>query len=162
MNVVENCIKLPLCNLDREKWTFEFCLTSDFFANFDNSEILEGRVKVNLAAEKIKNFVDVVLQYSGEVTVECDRCLENLVIPLSGENRLSLRFGKAPQRSGSNDDDDDEDVIYVADEEREADLSDYVYESVWLSLPMHRVHGDDENGTSLCNPEMLKYLSNPG
>jgi uncharacterized metal-binding protein YceD (DUF177 family) len=134
----------------------------DFFANFGNLEVLESRVKVILTAEKIKNFVDVVLHHSGEVTVECDRCLENLVVPAEGDSRLTVRFGKTPQTAAVTDGDDDADVVYVNDDDREVDLTDYVYQCVLLSLPMQRVHGDDENGTSLCNPEMLKYISNSG
>jgi uncharacterized metal-binding protein YceD (DUF177 family) len=156
MSEVRNCITLPLRNLE-SKDTFEFSVNTGFFSDFQNPEILKGSVEISLDVEPFSHFMNVVLTFSGILTVSCDRCLENLDIPVEGEELLSVRFGKAPDEP---EEENTEDIIYVNAEDEEIDLTDYVYESICLALPIQRVHANDANGKSLCNPEMLKYISN--
>ncbi|MDR0559702.1 MAG: DUF177 domain-containing protein [Prevotellaceae bacterium] len=140
---------------------FEYSLTNDFFSCCDKDfDIREGSIEAGLTAERNGDSVSVVMNLRGEVTVLCDRCLENLSIPVNTETRLSVRFTKPDGETDVEDDAVEEDIMYADVEGEEIDLSAYAYESVCLSLPMQRVHGRDANGKSLCNPEMLKYISN--
>jgi uncharacterized protein len=43
-------------------------------------------------------------------------------------------------------------------DEHELDMKQYFYEYILLALPIKRVHPDDKNGNSTCDPEMLKKL----
>jgi uncharacterized metal-binding protein YceD (DUF177 family) len=159
MNKVRDDIRLPMRNLERRKHTFKFTVNPEFFSGFQNPEIIKGSADIFLEVEKFSHFMNVILSFSGELTVSCDRCLEELDIPVEGENRLSVRFEEAPAEADEVES-LEEDVMYINSEEEEIDLTVYVYESICLALPIQRVHEDDENGKSLCNPEMLKYISN--
>jgi uncharacterized metal-binding protein YceD (DUF177 family) len=159
MSKVRDDIRLPVRNLERRKQTFEFKVNPEFFSDFQNPEIIKGSADISLEVEKFSLFMNVVLSFSGELTVSCDRCLEDLDIPVEGENLLSVRFEEAPEESDE-EESLGEDVMYINSEDDEIDLTVYVYESICLALPIQRVHAEDENGTSLCNPEMLKYISN--
>ncbi|MDR2286953.1 MAG: DUF177 domain-containing protein [Prevotellaceae bacterium] len=158
MSEVRNYIRLPLRNLEKGKHTFDVSVDTDFFSDFRNSEIIEGSVEISLEVEKFSYFMNVVLSLSGTLTVACDRCLEDIDIPVEDEYLLSVRFGEAPKEP--EDANTGEDVMYVNAEDDEIDLTVYIYESICLALPIQRVHGDDDNGNSLCNPEMLKYIIN--
>jgi DUF177 domain-containing protein len=59
---------------------------------------------------------------------------------------------------GSDSEDEDDDIITIAANEHELDLSQYIYEYITLSLPIKRVHPEDEKGNSTCNKEVLKKL----
>ena len=48
--------------------------------------------------------------------------------------------------------------MYVSPDEDQIDIRHYVYESIMLSLPVQRVHPDNEKGRTQCNKEMLKLL----
>jgi uncharacterized metal-binding protein YceD (DUF177 family) len=159
MSEALNYIKLPLCNLEKNKHTFHFNVDTGFFSDFQDTEIIGGSAEVYLKAEQFDHFMNVVLTFSGTVTVACDRCLENLDIPVEGEDRFSIGFGEESYEE-SEDMIPYCDIIYVNPEDEEIDLSDYVYETICMVLPMQRVHGNDENGKSRCNPDMLKYISN--
>jgi uncharacterized metal-binding protein YceD (DUF177 family) len=158
MSEVRNYIVLPLRNLERRKHRFDLSVEAEFFSGFQNPEIIKGSADISLDVEKFSCFMNVVLTFSGILTVSCDRCLENFDIPVEGENLLSVRFDTEPDNP--EEESLDEDIMYVNSEDEEIDLTVYVYESICLALPMRRIHGDDENGKSLCNPEMLKYISN--
>jgi uncharacterized metal-binding protein YceD (DUF177 family) len=158
MSEVRNYIRLPLRNLEKGRHTFDVSVDTVFFSDFQNSEIIEGSVEISLDVEKFSYFMNVILSFSGTLTVACDRCLEDIDVPIEDEYLLSVRFGEAPEEP--EDESMDEDVMYVNAEDDEIDLTVYVYESICLALPIQRVHEDDENGNSLCNPEMLKYIIN--
>jgi uncharacterized metal-binding protein YceD (DUF177 family) len=158
MNEVRNYIILPLRNLEKKRHRFKFRVNTEFFSGFENPEIIEGSAEISLNVEKFSHLMNVVLTFSGTLAVSCDRCLENLDIPVEGGNRLAVMFGKAPDKP--EEEYMEEDIMYVNGEDDEIDLTAYIYESICLAMPIQRVHGDGENGKSLCNPEMLKYIVN--
>ena len=49
-------------------------------------------------------------------------------------------------------------LLLLPADEHELDLKQYIYEYIHLALPIKRVHPDDKNGKSTCDPEMLKKL----
>ena len=84
----------------------------------------------------------------GEVTVPCDRCLEDCVLPVHFKGHPVVKFSEEEQ-------DSDGEVIWIHPAEDLLDLGQYIYESIVLSLPYQRVHPLDALGNPLCNPDML-------
>ena len=68
-------------------------------------------------------------------------------MPIDYEGRLTVRIS---DETGEYDGD----VMWVAPSEEEIDLTQYIYESIVLSLPYRRVHPEGE-----CNPDMLARFS---
>ena len=54
---------------------------------------------------------------------------------------------------------EDADFTVIQRSETVLDLAEWIYEYILLSLPIQKVHGEDSNGHSMCNPEALKYLN---
>ena len=79
----------------------------------------------------------------GEVTCECDRCLEDCPIAIDYEGDLVVKFSDESDYY-------DGDVMWISPADDVVDLTQYIYESIVLSLPYSRVHAEGE-----CNPEML-------
>jgi uncharacterized metal-binding protein YceD (DUF177 family) len=71
--------------------------------------------------------------------------------PVVCENRILVKFGK-------NIEDSDPDIITLPVDEHELDLKQHIYEFILLDLPIKRVHPDDNDGNSTCDPVMLKKL----
>lgn len=109
----------------------EWVAGAEFFESFGNSEILGASLKVDASLSNHGLTVDVSCRIEGSVTVACDRCLEDLEIP------VSTSFEEK----------------YTPDSD-ELDLSQDVYDYVLISLPLQRVH--PEGG---CNSETTRYLS---
>jgi uncharacterized metal-binding protein YceD (DUF177 family) len=70
---------------------------------------------------------------------------------LESESRLLVKFGKKIE-------DSDPDIISLTADENELDLQHHLYEYIHLALPIKRVHPDDQNGNSTCDPVMLEKL----
>ena len=105
----------------------------EFFLRFDNTEILDADVNVEIRVFKEgMQKVEADLHLLGTVTVPCDRCLEPLKVPVEA----------TPSE------------VFTPGEDPDWDLSQAVYDYICRSLPMHRVHPEGE-----CNPDTVRFLS---
>ena len=143
---------IPLSGLKEGHYTFDFEIGNEFFEKFEDSEIKEGSLTAIVVMEKRSSHLDLVVKISGAVMISCDRCLEMFLRPFKSENRLLVKLGKSIS-------DDDPDVLSLPSDEHELDLMQHFYEYIHLALPIKRVHPDDEQGNSTCNPEMLEKLN---
>ena len=131
---------------------FEGHADGKFFGEFENSEILDADLGVRTEVEKTGSSVEVDCFVQGTVTVACDRCLADLVLPVETSIRLRVRFG---EDEGSGEEDGRE-VIVLSDRQEALDLGQILYDYVCTSLPLVRVHAD-----GACDPEVVKYLGEP-
>ena len=123
-----------------------------FFQKFDNTEILDAAVEVEARAVKSGHYIGVDLDIRGHVTVACDRCLEDLRLPVEAHPAFSVKFGEEASseeemREGSRE------ILFLSASDTDLDLSQAIYDYVCLSLPMQRVHAEGE-----CNPDTVRFL----
>jgi uncharacterized metal-binding protein YceD (DUF177 family) len=141
-------------SLPQGKHSFRFEVDDAFFRRFEGSEISEGRVSVSVDAEKAGSFMVLTFGMEGSVKVACDRCLDEFLTPVAFEGTLTVSFtGEAEE-----DDFSENEVMNMQPGDTEADLAQYIYESICLSLPMQRLHPNDKQGRSACNKDMLAKL----
>jgi len=110
---------------------FTWQVGAAFFESFGNQEILDAHLEVTADVTHHGLTADAVCEIAGSVSVACDRCLEELVLPVKTSFEES----------------------YTPDSD-ELDLGQDVYDYVCISLPLQRVHPEGE-----CNQETTKYLS---
>lgn len=144
---------IPLNGLAQGRTEFRWEADGEFFSSFENSEILDAELDIEVIAEKSGRFIGLDITIDGSVTVECDRCLGDLEIPVLTENSFSVKFGEASD-SGFTSKSGEREILFVPEDNTDLDLSQVVYDYTCLSLPMMRVHEDGD-----CDPETLKYLS---
>jgi uncharacterized metal-binding protein YceD (DUF177 family) len=142
---------IPIGGLKEGKHSYDFEINKEFFEQFEESEVREGKLAVTVEADKRSSHVDLAVRIEGTITISCDRCLGVFSHPVSCENRLLVKFGRV-------NDESDPDIITVPADENELDMAQYFYEYILLALPIQRIHPVDKNGNSTCDPEMLKKL----
>jgi len=142
---------IPLNGLKEGRHEFDFEIGKAFFDEFEESEITDGSLVAYIEMDKISSHIDLLIRIKGSVMISCDRCLEMFSRPLECENRLLVGLGKSISE-------DDPDVLSLTDDENTLDLKQVFYEYIHLALPIKRVHPDDRNGKSTCDPLMLKKL----
>lgn len=123
---------------------FHFEVGGALFEAFGSTEIKDGTCEVSVVAQRRDELILLDVSVDGTVVVECDRCLEDCPIPVHFEGQLPVKFSDEPHEY-------DGEVLWLLPGEDEIDLTQYVYESIVLSLPYQRVHPDGE-----CDPEMLE------
>ena len=128
---------IPLSGWAAGERQFRFQADTEFFQRFDNSEILDARVGVEVTVTKTgMHKVEADLSLSGTLTVACDRCLEPLPLPVNEAYHLDA---------------EEEEMI---SEDGDLDLRQAVYDFACLSLPLQRVHPE-----GACNPDTVRFLS---
>jgi len=130
---------------------FGFDLDDDFFGHYDNTDCLGGEIAVSVEMEKKDHLLSLFFEFSGYTRVVCDRCLDEFNIPVAFQSSLFVKFGEEPENS-------DADVIYLEENEHKLNIGGYMIESICLSLPLRKVHIDDEQGNSTCNRTMIDKL----
>jgi len=142
---------IGISGLKDGRHTIDFEIDNKFFESFEESEIKEGSLVAIIELEKRSSHIDLFIRITGKVKVCCDRCLEMFFYPVESESRLLVKLGKKIEES-------DPDIISLTTDENELDLQQHFYEYIHLALPIKRVHPDDQNGNSTCDPVMLKKL----
>ena len=143
---------VPLNGLAQGRTQFRTRVGKEFFEHFENSEILDAGLDVEIEVEKSGRFIGVDCTIGVDVTVTCDRCLEDLKIPVETGFALSVKFGENGQ--DSEEIEGYREIVRMPLDESDLDLSQTVYDYICLSLPVQRVHEEGE-----CNPVALRFLS---
>ena len=143
---------IPLNGLAAGKTLYRWTAGKEFFEEFENSDILDAALAVEAEAEKSGHYIGVDFHISGDLTVECDRCLGDLVIPVDSVGRLSVKFGDEAGGTFQAEEDGHE-VVVVPEVESDLDLRQIIYDYACLALPMSRVHAERE-----CDPEVISRL----
>ena len=138
--------KVRFNSIKSGKYTFDVMLGDAFFEDFKNEEIKGGEVHFDITMERNERVTMLTFVFDGEVRTMCDRCLGDMTVKVSGEERLNVRFSDSET-------DDDEQVVILPVETSELDLTPWMYEYVAVRMPLRHSHPDGE-----CDPEMVKYI----
>ena len=128
-------------------YEYDFQVDDSLFEAYDRVEIKGGRCDAHVTLKRSETMLELNVTINGEVICECDRCLEDCPIAVDYEGDLVVKFSDEI-------DDYDGEVMWISPSENFLDLTQYIYESIVLTLPYRRVH--EEGG---CNPEMLASFS---
>ena len=137
--------KIDLKNMRNDLCEYKFSLDNQFFTDIEAPEIQKGNLEVELKVKKSVGAFSLNFSIKGEVTVACDRCLDDMVLPVETEGALKVKLG--------DDYSENDDLITVPEMEGFINVAWNIYEFIVLSLPMTHVHADGE-----CNEEMMKAL----
>lgn len=132
---------------------FKFKVDSAFFEATEGAVIEDGDVTIGLDFKVNSSFFILDFKLDGFIRTNCDRCSEDFNLELIDDHQLIVKYS-----SEKEEEDEHADVMYITEGDIELELAQVIYEYIVLSLPMMKIHPDDENGDSTCNPEMLKYL----
>jgi len=137
--------KIDLKGLKGDEVTCEYSLDDDYFEAIGATQVNGGSFHTTLKVKKTAGAFELLFHSSGTAIVSCDKCLENMDLPIETTNRVVVRLGEEYS--------DDDDMITVPDDEGIIDVAWLIYEFIALSIPSRHVH---EEG--LCNPEMVSKL----
>ncbi len=143
---------IPLNGLAAGKNEFSWQAGKEFFEAFENTEILDAELDVTVTVEKSGRYFGVDCEIDGSVTVACDRCLEDLKMPVETDVMLSVKFGN--EETSEDHQEGEREIVFVPEGDAEFDMSQIIYDYVCLALPMQRHH--EEGG---CSPEAMKWLT---
>jgi len=128
--------KIQFGGLSIGEHQFEFEVTQKFFEQFKDSEITKANVQVKANLIKQNSLMHILFSFEGTVNLNCDRCLINYDCPISGQEKLVIKYGNPEE---SNDE-----ILVLKEGLEEADFTQYLYEYIELAIPSRKVPCEDE------------------
>lgn len=125
--------------------TFEFEIDDALFESVGSTDILGGQAVAEVKMTKAASTLTFDVHIRGTVRVECDRCLDEVALPVDATDRLTVKFSDEPVES-------DGEVMWISPSDGEVQLGRFIYETILLALPFQRTHESIDQ----CNPEMVK------
>ena len=125
---------------------YEFTLDNQFFVDLDGPEVQKGKLTVELNVKKTSGVFLLEFQTEGYVIVPCDRCLDEMELPVSSSDKLKVKLGATFAEEG--------DIVVVPEEDGYINVSWFMYEFIALNIPMKHVHAPGK-----CNKGMVGKLS---
>lgn len=125
---------------------FDFHLTKTFFDNMENADIHDADINVHLTVTHKSDIYQFDFQVEGTITLICDRCLDDLVMPVDTTYSIAVKYG-----DDYNDDNDDLLVIPYSD--TYLNVAYMIHDTVALTIPIKHVHP-----LGKCNRQMSAVL----
>ena len=140
---------IPFAGLKIGKHQFEYQVDKTFFELFDFHEYNDVAIKVEVILEKKSTMLELHFKHKGTINVPCDVTNEDFDLPIKGKLNLIVKFGEAFNN-------ENEELLILPHGEFQVDVSQYIYESIVLSVPFKRVHPGVKEGT--LNTEAIDKL----
>ena len=144
MNSLES-LKIDLKGLKDEETSLEFTLDDTYLEALDGADVKKGSLHVSVSIRKATGFFEFNFHTDGEIVIPCDRCLDDMTLPVDTDNCLIVKLGSVYS--------EEDDVIVVPENEGILDMSWLIYEFVALVIPIRHVHAPGK-----CNPAMTQAL----
>lgn len=106
----------------------------DFFEQDSLGLLKDGRVSANLQMERVGNVFRMTLELSGTVRLQCDSCLSDYTMPVSGKLNFLVKLTEEMLP-----DDEDNEIYFVPLHPGVFQLQPHVYDLLHLSLPLRKV-----------------------
>ena len=131
------------------KHDFKFEIDDKFFEQFDYSEIKRGKLLAEVELNRMNTQIVAKFVITGYVVAVCDRCLDDVDVNVEYESTLLIKHDEQ-----ADDNECDDEIMYTNRGDDTINFAQYIYDSIYISLPIQRVHADE----SQCNEDMIKKL----
>ncbi len=112
---------------------FAYKIGKQFFVNMENNDIRDANLDVDLVVDNTGDYYDLNFAVEGEVTVLCDRCLDDLVIPIEATYHVVVKYGE-------NYNDVSDELLEIPESDNYLNVAYMLYDTIMLAIPIKHVH----------------------
>lgn len=124
---------LPLKSIPEGEQEFTYHLDKRFFENMESADVRDANVDVDLKVLHKNGVYDLTFVTHGTVTVACDRCLDNLDLPMETDYHIVVKYGDDYR-------DDDDGLVEIPESDNYLNVAYMIYDTVVLAIPIKHVH----------------------
>lgn len=125
--------KLSLKPLAEGVHEFDYTLDKQFFANMEHDDVRDADLAVHLTVDHHNDIYRLKFDIAGTVTLMCDRCLDNLVLPIDTTYNINVEYG-----DDYNDDSDE--LLIIPASDNDLNVAYMLFDTVVLQIPIKHVH----------------------
>lgn len=138
--------KVPLKSLPKGEHSFTYHLDKKFFTNMENTDVRNADLDVVLMVDYNGDIYNLDFNVMGNVTLICDRCLDDLEWPVEATYNIAVKYG-----DDYNDDSDT--MIEIPWGDNDLNVAYMLYDTIMLAIPIKHVHPMGK-----CNRAMTSML----
>lgn len=138
--------KLPLKSMPEGSQDFDYQIGKQFFVNMENNDVRNADVKVHLKVTHKNDYYDMLFTLAGEIIVACDRCLDDLTLPIDTEYHIIVKYGETYR-------DDSDEFMEIPFSDADINVSYMIHDTIALAIPIKHVHAAGN-----CNKAMSSIL----
>ncbi|MCM1020753.1 MAG: DUF177 domain-containing protein [Muribaculum sp.] len=128
-----SAFNLPLKSLPTGTHDFDFHLDKEFFKNMESSDVRDGNIDVHVTVVNKGHFYDLTFNVNGEITLLCDRCLDEMQWPIDTQYHIVVKYGP-----DFNDDSDE--LLEIPETDNYLNVAYMIYDTIVLAIPIKHVH----------------------
>ena len=137
--------KIDLRGMKAAMATFSMDIDNEYFAHIDGPEVQKGKAAVTATVTANHGKFGIHFDIQGTIIVICDRCLDEMELPINTKGDITVKLGEAFGEEG--------DTIIVPEKDGFINVAWYIYEFVALAIPIKHVHAPGK-----CNRDMTSRL----
>jgi len=132
--------------MQQDVQVYEYLLDSLFFTHIGGEDIQKGKINTRLTISKKAGVFDLSFTFSGIVVIPCDRCLDDMDLPIETTAHLIVKLGKDYSEES-------DEIVVIPEMEGKINLAWFLYEFIALAVPIKHVHAPGK-----CNKQMTTKL----
>lgn len=138
----KNRYSIDYTTLKSGEYQYDFVLDGELFTELESNEVKDAACKAHVFLTVSSSTLLIKVNVVGTAVVECDRCLEDCVVPVEYEGEITAFLNSEESEYDGEK--------FCLQHNEPLDLKQYLYESVVIALPSRRIHPEGE-----CNPDMM-------
>lgn len=138
--------KIPLKSLPQGPSAFAYRLDKAFFDNMDSDDVHGAALDVAVTVDHTHDAYAIDMRVTGQVTLVCDRCLDDLPWPVDASYHVVVKYGEAY-------DDSSDDMLVIPESDNYLNVAYMLRDTVALDIPIKHVHPAGK-----CNRRMTDAL----
>ncbi len=139
--------KVQLASLPDGRHEQDFEITTEFFKNMENTDVVFADVKVHLDLVKKNDTYDCTFHCKGMIQVPCDRCLDPLDLEVDTDYHVVVKYGDSYDDGADN-------LLVIPYSNTYLNVAYILYDTILLTIPLRHVHPMGK-----CNRAMAAVLS---
>ncbi len=125
---------------------FEWQLGDTFFEKLNIEDAPLGSFDIKVILDKKSNLMEFDFEISGVIHHPCDRCLEEVNVPIDSTHKLIVKFGMETKEMT-------DEILILNEQTHEINISQYIYEFISLSIPGRIVHENNQ-----CDKNIIGHI----
>ncbi len=136
---------IVLKDITNEIRIVDYELNDVYFKKIDSPEVQKGNVNAKISVQKKQSVYELQFLLDGEITIPCDRCLDDMQQLIHYKDKLQVKFGDKFA--------EENEIVIVPESEGGINIAWFLYEFIVLNIPLKHVHAPGE-----CNKNMVSKL----
>ena len=131
---------IPFAGLKQGRHNFSFSIENKFFKSLGYNEFNDVKLIAQVELLKKTTFLELSFFITGKVNVYCDISIEPFDLEINSESNFIVKFVNSSENFS-------DEIIFLPIGSYEIDVTNHLYETIILSLPIRKIHPKVKDGT---------------